>query len=114
MKKQHLTLFLILSWLMGLVAVFSSPPPRDLVSKDSAGHSVIQKITTPDLLVRNSPEQLEVPSFQFDWRMVGFGLPSYSIHFFTVLPIFLATYFYAGSKPLFEVLITFFYFFYTW
>ena len=113
MKKQKIALFLSLTWLIGMIAVFSFPPHLNRIDHRSEQAS-IQKVSSPDLLLRSTSNSLEVPPFKVDWRMDAFLHPAYSAVFFTVYPIYLAASFYTGSGPLFDVLTTFFHFFYTW
>lgn len=114
MKKQKIALFLSLSWLIGMIAVFSFPPPLDPSTDSGAKQSVIQKISSPEILLRTSTESLEIPPFKIDWRFNGFLYPAFSVEFFTVYPISLSSSIYDRSGPLFNILITFFYYFHTW
>lgn len=114
MKKQKIALFLSLTWLIGMIAVFSFPPNLERIGQGTAGHASIQKVSSPDLQLRSTSGSLEVPPFKVDWRLDAFLHPAYCVVFFTVYPIYLASSFYSGSGPLFDVLITFFHFFYTW
>lgn len=114
MKKQKIALFLGLTWLIGMIAVFSFPPTLERSADPTTQNAVIQKISSPDLLLRTSSESLEVPSFKIDWRFQGFLNPEFSVEFFRVYPIHLTSSVYDRSGPLFDVLIIFFHFFYTW
>lgn len=114
MKKQKIALLLSLTWLIGMVAVFSFPPTTDAYSDSSTQQSVIQKISSPEILLRTSTESLEIPPFKIDWRFNGFLYPAFSVEFFTVYPIYLSSSAYDRSGPLFNILITFFHYFHTW
>ncbi|RIW15787.1 hypothetical protein D0X99_10210 [Algoriphagus lacus] len=114
MKKQKIALFLSLTWLIGMIAVFSFPPTLDASTDSSNEQSIIQKISSPEILLRTSSESLEIPPFKIDWRFNGFLYPPFSVEYFTVYPIYLSSSFYDRSNPLFDILITFFHYFHTW
>jgi hypothetical protein len=114
MKKQKIALLLSLCWLLGLIAVFSFPPGIQSDADPGSSDPVLSEWSSPELILRTSGEAPEVPGFKAEWRF--FDLISSDRH---ILPQSskvktLAPSFIKKSRPLFDVLITFFYFFYTW
>lgn len=114
MKNQKIAFLLSLSWLIGLVAVFSFPPEIKIKSDGFTHQSELREITAPELVLRTSGQSPEVPAFKADLHFSDL-LGSYSdIDFVPCLAQYLSPSFFTKSKALFNVLITFFYFFYTW
>jgi hypothetical protein len=114
MKKQKIALLLSLCWLLGLVAVFSSPPIIQSKADHGSSTAVLSEWSSPELIIRTSGEITEVPGFKAEWRF--FDLISSDRHIQPLsskinahTPSFIKK-----SRPLFDVFITFFYFFYTW
>lgn len=114
MKKQKIALLLSLSWLIGLIAVFSFPPSIKTLPDHHSQQSELREITVPDLVLRVSGQTPEVPAFKADIHFSDL-LGAYSkTDFVPFITQYLSPSFFAKSRPLFDVLITFFYFFHTW
>lgn len=114
MKKQKIALLLSLCWLLGLIAVFSFPPIIQTDAVHGSTTAVLSEWSSPELNIRTSGEIPEVPGFKAEWRF--FDLLSsdrynqlLSSKVKTQTPSFIKK-----SRPLFDVLLTFFYFFHTW
>ncbi len=114
MKKQRIAFFLGLVWLIGIVAVFSFPPPSKLRTETNSSSAELKGISTPDLvfsLVDHSPE---VPAFKASLGIADLKNTDWSVAFVPSFLQYLSPSFFTKSKALFDVLTTFFYFFYTW
>ncbi|MDP2043122.1 MAG: hypothetical protein Q8S14_16920 [Algoriphagus sp.] len=114
MKKQKIALLLSLSWLLGLIAVFSFPPDIQSDADHGSSTALLSEWSSPELIIRTSGEIPEVPGFKAEWKF--FDLIS-SDRYIQLLSSKVKTHtpsFIKKSRPLFDVLITFFYFFYTW
>lgn len=114
MKKQKIALLLSLSWLIGLIAVFSFPPSIKWTPEPDSQQSELREITAPDLVLRAAGQTPEVPAFKADLHFSDLLSSYYKTDFVPSISQYLAPSFFAKSRPLFDVLITFFYFFYTW
>lgn len=114
MKKQKIALLLSLAWLVGIVAVSSfSPAPRQ--SPDHPSHrSELGVVGTPGLNCWNSGQSPEVPAFRAD--LAGAALLGSWVHPELIPSVsqYYSPSFFNKSRALFDVLITFFYFFHTW
>jgi hypothetical protein len=114
MKKQKIALLLSLCWLLGLIAVFSFPPNIPSNFDQESSTASLSEWSSPELIVRTSGEIPEVPGFKAEWRF--FDLIS-SDRYNQPLSSKVKTHtpsFIKKSRPLFDVLNTFFYFFHTW
>ena len=114
MKKQKIALLLSLFWLIGLAAAFSLPPNVKTGIDHESTHSVLSELFSPGLTIRISGESPEVPGFKADFNFAGFIQSCETIEWLPSHSQYLSPAFFTKSKPLFNVLITFFYFFYTW
>lgn len=114
MKKQKIAFLLSLAWLIGLIAVFSFPPAIKADSRFPFQKSELREITAPDLIYRSSGQTLEVPAFKADLSILDLISSKCSADFGPSSSKYLSPSFFTKSRPLFDVLITFFYFFYTW
>ena len=112
MKKQKIAFLLSLSWLIGLIAVFSFPPAINTTS-DHHHKSELSEISTPDLVLRTSGPSPEVPAFKADFNFAGLLTSNWISEFAPSESQYFPPSFFTKSRPLFDVLITFFYFFYT-
>lgn len=114
MKKQKIALLLSLFWLIGLAAAFSFPPDAKTGFELQDNQSVLSELFSPELAFRSSGENPEVPGFKADISISGFINSEVKIDWLHSHTQYLSPAFFKKSKPLFDVLITFFYFFYTW
>ncbi len=114
MKKQKIALLLSFFWLLGLAAAFSFPPTAKTVIDLQDNQSVLSELFSPELTFRSSGENPEVPGFKADLGFSGFLSSSIIIEWLPSHSQYLAPAFFKKSRPLFDVLVTFFYFFYTW
>ncbi|OOG74813.1 hypothetical protein [Algoriphagus sp. A40] len=114
MKKQKIALLLSLSWLIGLIAIFSFPPSIKSAAEPHSQHSELREITAPDLVLRASGQTPEVPAFKADLHFSDLLSANSKTDFVPSITQYLSPSFFTKSRPLFDVLITFFYFFHTW
>lgn len=114
MKKQKIALLLSLTWFLGMIAVFSFPPNLKAKADRSAQHSVLNELGTLELTLRISGDNPEVPGFKANANFVGFLGSDQNIYVLSNQLKSLSPNFFKKSRPLFDVLITFFYFFHTW
>lgn len=114
MKKQQIALLLSLAWLIGLIAVFSFPPIVKNGLDTHGNQSTLSEIVTPEMTLRVSGENPEVPGFKADWSFIGLISSEININWTPSHSQYLSPAFFTKSRPLFDVLVTFFYFFHTW
>lgn len=114
MKKQRIALLLSCFWLLGLAAAFSFHPDAKTGFELLDHQSVISELFSPELTFRSSGENPEVPGFKADLGFSGFLSSSIKIEWLPSHSQYLSPAFFKKSRPLFDVLVTFFYFFYTW
>lgn len=114
MKKQKIALLLSLFWLIGLAAAFSFPPNVKTGIDHKDNQSVLSELFSPELTIRFSGDNPEVPGFKADLSISGFINSEESTDWLPSHTQYLSPAFFKKSRPLFDVLITFFYFFYTW
>ncbi|MFN3996521.1 hypothetical protein [Algoriphagus sp.] len=114
MKKQKIALLLSLFWLIGLAAAFSFPPHVKTGVEHSDNQSVLSELFSPELTLRVSGNNPDVPSFKPDLSFAGFIDSTVGIDWLPSHSQYHSPAFFSKSKPLFDVLITFLHFFYTW
>lgn len=114
MKKQKIALLLSCFWLLGLAAAFSFPPEAKTDFELQDNQSVLSELFPPELTFRNSGENPEVPGFKAEISFSGFFNSSAKIEWLPTHSQYLSPAFFKKSRSLFDVLVTFFYFFYTW
>jgi hypothetical protein len=114
MKKQKIALLLSCFWLLGLAAVFSFPPDAKTGMALENNRSELNQLYSPELTLRCSGENLVVPGFKADLSFAGFIDSAVGIDWLPFHSPYLSPAFFQKSKPLFDVLILFFHFFYTW
>jgi hypothetical protein len=114
MKNQKSALLLSLCWLIGWIAV-SSFSPAVKQSPDHPSHrSELSVIGTPDINCWNSGQSPEVPAFRADLGSPALIGPIIHLEFIPSVSQYYSPSFFTKSRSLFDVLITFFYFFHTW
>jgi hypothetical protein len=114
MKKQKIAFLLSFAWLIGIIAVFSFPPDAKYPVDSETSQSELRGISTPTLtftLVDHSPE---VPPFKAGLGFTYFLNSDWTFDLVTLTSQYFAPSFFTKSRALFDVLITFFYFFHTW
>lgn len=114
MKKQKIALLLSCFWLLGLAAAFSFPPDAKTGFELQNNQSVVSELFSPELTFRSSGENTEVPGFKAELGFSGFLNSAVNIEWLPSHSQYLSPAFFKKSQPLFDVLVTFFYFFYTW
>ncbi|WP_343852136.1 hypothetical protein [Algoriphagus jejuensis] len=114
MKKQKIAVLLSLAWLIGMVAVFSFPPSIKKESHRQSHHSELSEITAVELVFRSAGQSPEVPAFKAELNFADLVSSQSSISFASLGSHYFSPSFFTKSRPLFDVLITFFYFFHTW
>ncbi|WP_111669553.1 hypothetical protein [Algoriphagus litoralis] len=114
MKKQKIALLLSCFWLLSLAIAFSFPPTAKSVKDHTGNQSVLSELPAITFAFRNSAENPEVPGFKADIGLSGFINSIEKIEWLTSHSQYLSPAFFKKSRPLFDVLITFFYFFHTW
>jgi hypothetical protein len=114
MKKSKIALLLSCFWLLSLSITFSFPPRAKSGTDLKANQSVLSELPAIELAFRNSGENPEVPGFKADIGLSGFLNSSEKIEWLPSHSQYLSPAFFKKSRPLFDVLITFFYFFHTW
>lgn len=114
MKKQKIALLLSCFWLLSLAIAFSFPPKAKSRTDLNSNQSALSELPAVALAFRNSGENPEVPAFKADIGLSGFLNSAEEIDWLPSHSQYLSPAFFKKSRPLFDVLITFFYFFYTW
>lgn len=114
MKKQKIAILLSLAWLFGMAAVFSVPPSFKNSHREHSRQSELKNISTPCLVSNISDSVHEVPTFKAGPTLTDFLSAQWSVDFIPSTNQTFAPSFFTKSRALFDVLITFFYFFYTW
>jgi hypothetical protein len=114
MKKQRIAFLLSFAWLIGIVAVFSFPPEAKYPADSQSSQSELRGISAPELaftLVDYSPE---IPPLKAGASFPHFLNPDWTFDLVSLTSQYFAPSFFTKSRALFDVLITFFYFFHTW
>jgi len=114
MKKQKTAFLLSLAWLIGMVAIFSFPPAAKNSQADQSRQAQLQSISAPDLHYSISDQTPEVPAFKANLNISVFLSALWSVAFIPSNSQHFSPSFFSKSRALFDVLITFFYFFHTW
>jgi hypothetical protein len=114
MKKQKIALLLSLAWLLGMAAAFSFPPNAKSSVDHKDNQSFLSELFSPELTFRISGENPQVPGFKADFSFAGIIDSTVGIDWLPPHSQYLSPAFFKKSRPLFDVLITFFHFFYTW
>jgi len=114
MKKQKTAFLLSLAWLIGMVAIFSFPPAVKRSSGEHPRQSELSHVSVPGLVSNLSDHTTSVPAFKADLNVSAFLGSHWKVDFVPSLSQYLSPSFFSKSRALFDVLITFFYFFHTW
>lgn len=114
MKKQKIALILSLFWLIGLAAAFSFPPAVKTNVARPDNQSSLSELFSPELAFRTPGENPEVPGFKADLGYTDFANSDVQVDWLPPHTPYLSPGFFKKSRPLFDVLTTFFHFFYTW
>ena len=114
MKKQKTAFLLSLAWLIGMVAIFSFPPAAKRSTSEHPRQSELRHVSVPGLVSSLSDHSPSVPAFKADLNLSAFLGSHWKVDFIPSLSQYLAPSFFSKSRALFDVLITFFYFFHTW
>lgn len=107
-------MLLSLFWLIGLAAAFSFPPNAKTGNAWQDNKSSLSELFSPELAFRTSGENPEVPGFKANLGFTAFANSAGRIDWLPPHTQYRSPAFFQKSRPLFDVLITFFYFFYTW
>ncbi|SEF63372.1 hypothetical protein SAMN03080598_00813 [Algoriphagus boritolerans DSM 17298 = JCM 18970] len=107
-------MLLSLFWLVGLAASFSFPPDAKTSKAWQDNQSSLSELFSPELTFRTSGENPGVPGFKADLGFTAFVNSGSRIDWLLPHSQYRAPAFFQKSRPLFDVLITFFHFFYTW
>jgi|SRR5690606_15393258 len=114
MKKQQIAFLLSLAWLVGMLAFSSFPPAAKIHWADQSSQGELRSISAPDLHFSISDQSPEVPAFKADLNISVLLSATWNVAFIPSTSQYLSPSFFSKSKALFDVLITFFYFFHTW
>ena len=114
MKKQKTAFLLSLAWLIGMVAIFSFPPAAKRSTGEYPRQSDLKQISTPGLVTNLSDHSPSVPAFKASLNLSAFLGAQWRVDFIPAPSQYLSPAFFSKSRALFDVLITFFYFFHTW
>jgi hypothetical protein len=114
MKKQKIAFLLSLAWLVGMLAFFSFPPTVKISASDHPLKGELRSISSPDLHFSISDQSPEVPAFKAALNISVLLSATWSVAFIPPISQYLSPSFFSKSRALFDVLITFFYFFHTW
>lgn len=114
MKTQRFAFLLSLCWVIGMVAVFSFPPQIIIESEGKNNQTILKEVSTPDLHLRSSVENLKTPPFEVDWRLSAKLNSEWIPEFLSPSTIYLAPSFFQKSRALLDIRQFFIRYYYTW
>lgn len=114
MKKRLFTFFIALSWVVGMMAVFSIPSKINLVEGKYAGQTVLNELSIPDFPFRTYIENIETPPFEIDWRLSAKLNPEWIPDFLNTEIAHISPSFFQKSRALLDIRQFFMRYFYSW
>lgn len=114
MKKRLSAFFISLCWVVGMMAVFSFPPKIDLYEANPVGKTVLKELSSPDLHIRTSFEELKTPPFEIDWRLSAKLNSEWIPGFLSTEIAHISSSFFQKSRSLLDIRQFFIQYFYSW
>ena len=114
MKKRLSAFFITLCWVVGMMAVFSFPPKINLHESHAAAQTVLNELSSPDLHIRTSFEELKTPPFEIDWRLNAKLNSEWIPGFLTTEIAHISPSFFQKSRSLLDIRQFFIHFFHSW